>query len=46
MLNSIVFHGLRAGRAVDLLRMGVSFETIKKLGHWKSNIVYEYLRIF
>ena len=38
------FHGIRAGRATDLLRLGVSVETIKKLGHWKSNAVYVYLR--
>ena len=34
----------RSGRAVDLLRAGVSVETIKKLGRWKSNAVYKYLR--
>ena len=33
-----------AGRASDLLQMGVSVETIKKLGRWKSNAVYNYLR--
>ena len=27
-------HGLRSGRALDLLKMGVSVETIKKLGRW------------
>ena len=34
----------QAGRASDLLQMGVSVETIKKLGRWKSNAVYNYLR--
>ena len=34
------FHGIWAGRATDLLRLGVSVETIKKLGRWKSNAVY------
>ena len=38
------FHGIRAGRSTDLLNMGVSVETIKKLGRWKSNAVYVYLR--
>ena len=33
---------LRAGRASDLLEMGISVDTIKKLGHWKSNSVYTY----
>ena len=42
--NSYVFHGFRAGRACDLLEMGVSVETIKKLGRWRSNAVYVYLR--
>ena len=37
-------HGIRAGRALDLLNMGVSVETIKQLGQWKSNAVYAYLR--
>ena len=36
-------HSLRAGRSVDLLKLGVSVETIKKLGRWKSNTVYAYL---
>ena len=40
------FHGLRAGRGVNLLRLGVSVETIKKLGHWKTNGVFSYLNKF
>ena len=36
-------HGMCAGRASDLLQMGVSVDTIKKLGRWKSNAVYTYL---
>ena len=39
-----VFHLIRGGRANDLLRMGVEIEKIKKLGRWKSNAVYVYLR--
>ena len=38
-----VVHGLRAGRSVDLLNMGLSVETIMKLGRWKSNAVFTYL---
>ena len=38
------FHGLRTGRASQMLNMGVSVETIKKLGQWKSNAVFTYLR--
>ena len=37
-------HGLRAGRSCDLYQLGLSVETIKKLGRWKSNVVYRYLR--
>ena len=37
-------HGLRSGRATDLCELGVSVETIKKLGQWRSNAVYTYLR--
>ena len=37
-------HGFRAGMASDLLEKGVSVETIHKLGRWKSNAVYTYLR--
>ena len=36
-------HGLRAGRASELLEMGFSVETIKKLGRWRSNAIYAYL---
>lgn len=33
-----------SGRASDLLRFGVPVDTIKKLGRWKSNAVYHYLK--
>ena len=36
-------HSLRTGRALDLLKIGLSVETIKKLGRWKSNAVFAYL---
>ena len=36
-------HGIRSGRALDLMQMGISVETIKKLGRWKSNAIYTYL---
>ena len=35
---------LRIGRASNLLKLGVSVETIKKLGRWTSNSVFSYLR--
>ena len=37
-------HLLRIGRCIDLLNWGVSVETIKKLGRWKSNAVFTYLK--
>ena len=36
-------HSLRIGRTCDLFHLGLSVETIKKLGHWKSNAVFRYL---
>ena len=38
------FHGLRAGRTCNLLRLGLSVETIKDIGRWKSNTVFAYLK--
>ena len=37
-------HSLRSGRASGLLQYGVLVEVIKRLGRWKSNAVYKYLR--
>ena len=37
------FQGFHAGRASDMLKYGVSVETIKKLGRLWSNAVYKYL---
>ena len=37
-------HGLRAERSCDLYNLGLSVETIKKLGCWKLNAVFRYLR--
>ena len=34
---------LCAGRTCDLYKLGLSVETIKKLGHWRSNAVFQYL---
>ena len=36
-------HGFHAGRVLEMLELGIPVETIKKLGHWKSNAVYTYL---
>ena len=37
-------HSLRAGRSLDLLRMNVSVDVIRRLGLWRSNAVYNYLK--
>ena len=37
-------HRFRAGHSHDLLDLGVSVETIKKIRRWKSNAVFCYLR--
>ena len=37
-------HSFRIGRATDLLKFGMSVENIKKIGRWKSNTVFDYLR--
>ena len=39
-------HSFRIGRATDLLKYGYSVERIKKIGRWRSNAVYKYLREF
>ena len=37
-------HSLRGGRSCDLYRLGLSINKIMKLGRWKSNTVYKYIR--
>ena len=37
-------HSFRVGRATDLLKFGESVESIKKMGRWKSDVVFDYLR--
>ena len=38
------FHSFRSGRCGDLLKYGVSVETIKKIGRWKSNAIFKYFK--
>ena len=38
------FQSLRIGRSSDLLKFGYAVEAIKRMGRWKSNTVYHYLR--
>ena len=37
-------HSLHAGRACDLRRHGFTVEQIQRMGRWRSNVVYKYLR--
>ena len=37
-------HSFRIGRTCDLVKFGYSIEEIKRLGRWKSNVVYKYIR--
>ena len=37
-------HSIRIGRTCDLYKLGIPIDVIKKLGRWKSNAVYWYLR--
>ena len=37
-------HGLRVGRACNLLKAGYTIDQIKIMGRWKSNAVYRYLQ--
>ena len=45
-LNASLYgtHSLCIGRTVQLFKMGLSIETIKKIGRWRSNAVYKYLK--
>ena len=45
-LNDTLYncHSLRIGRSCDLFKLGHSIDEIKKIGRWKSNAIYKYLR--
>ena len=38
------FHSLRIGKASQLIDLGYAIEIVKRLGRWKSNAVYKYIR--
>ena len=42
--NAFDTHSLHIGRSCNLYRLGISVETIKKIGQWWSNAVFRYLR--
>ena len=37
-------HSFRMGRSTDLFKYGVDVERIKRMGRWRSNVIYKYLR--
>ena len=39
------FQSLRSGRASDLAKWGFLLEVIKRLGRWKSNAIYNYIKL-
>ena len=42
--NLFTVHSFTIGQSNDLLKLGLSVKTIRKLGRWKSNAVFRYLR--
>ena len=42
--NIYDFHSLRIGRASDLVKYGCSVAEVQRMGRWKSNVVYKYIR--
>ena len=39
------FHGFRAGRVTDLSDLGLSIESLKAIGRWKSSAIFTYLKM-
>ena len=37
-------HSFRVGRTTDLIKYNYSFEEVKRMGRWRSNVVYKYIR--
>ena len=37
-------HSFSLGRSLDLLKCGLSIETVKEIGRWRSNAVFTYLK--
>ena len=42
--NLYGFHSFRVGRTTDLIKFSYSFEEVKCMGRWKSNVIYKYIR--
>ena len=42
LYNTTSFH---SGRCVDMYKMGYSLEVVKRAGWWRSNAIYQYLKL-
>ena len=38
------FHSLRIGRTTDLIKFSYDLDTVRRMGRWRSNIVFKYIR--
>ena len=38
------FHSFCVGRSTDLIKYGYTVEQVQRMGRWKSNVVYKYIR--
>ena len=36
-------HSLRIGRCTDLVKSGYPIEVVKRMGRWKTSIIYNYI---
>ena len=45
-LNNTLYdmHSLRIGRASDVIKYNYSIDEVRRLGRWRSNVVYKYIR--
>ena len=42
--NMYGFHSFRVGRTTDLIKYNYSIEEVKRMGCWKSDVVYRYIK--
>ena len=42
--NMYGMHSFRVGRTTDLIKYNYSLEEVKRMGRWRSNVVYRYIR--
>ena len=43
--NNYGMHSLRVGRTTDLIKYNYSLEEVKRMGRWRSNTIYKYIRL-